>query len=76
MRAIALDVKAVELEPRPVVITMNPASKMLRIGTRNVYGLITAAELEAVHIGRSAPMSTRSIDGLGSRLSNAGDRRR
>jgi hypothetical protein len=68
MTAIPDDVEAAELEPQPVVVTMNPATKMPRMGPSNVYELITAAELEAIRVSRSAPMSTLGIDELGSRL--------
>jgi excisionase family DNA binding protein len=65
-------------DPEPILLTIPEAARKLRIGRTTTYELISAGELEVVHIGRSARVpldavhrfvkrqrsnSTRGLDG-------------
>jgi excisionase family DNA binding protein len=41
-------------DPEPILLTIPEAARKLRIGRTMTYELISAGELEVVHIGRAA----------------------
>ncbi len=48
--------------PRPVLLTIVEAGRMLRIGRTSMYQLVAAGEVEVIHIGRCAPIPADALD--------------
>jgi excisionase family DNA binding protein len=51
-------------EPRPALLTIKQAARVLNLGRSTVYELIADGRLEVVHIGRSARVPTDAISKL------------
>jgi excisionase family DNA binding protein len=48
-------------EPRPALLTVKQAARVLNLGRSTVYQLIADGRLEVVHIGRSTRVTTDAI---------------
>jgi excisionase family DNA binding protein len=48
-------------EPRPALLTVKQAARVLNVGRSTVYQLIADGRLEVVHIGRSTRVPTDAI---------------
>ena len=48
-------------EPRPALLTVRQAARVLNLGRSTVYELIAAGRLEVVHIGRSTRVPADAI---------------
>lgn len=59
------------MDSSPLLISVNEALHKLGIGRTTLYSLIDQGELEQVHIGRRALITTKSIEAYVSRLSQA-----
>ena len=57
--------------PLPALLTIPEAAEMLRISRSTTYQLISAGDIEVVHIGRSARVPVNAIDDYVQRLRNA-----
>jgi excisionase family DNA binding protein len=51
-------------EPRPALLTVKQAARVLNLGRSTVYQLIADGRLEVVHIGRSTRVPTDAIGRL------------
>jgi excisionase family DNA binding protein len=51
-------------EPRPALLTVKQAARVLNLGRSTVYQLIADGRLEVVHIGRSTRVPTDAISRL------------
>jgi excisionase family DNA binding protein len=51
-------------EPRPALLTIKQAARVLNLGRSTVYELIADGRLEVVHIGRSTRVPTDAISKL------------
>jgi excisionase family DNA binding protein len=55
-------------EPGRLLLTVVQAAEMLAIGRTTVYQLISAGDLEVVHIGRAARVPVEAVEDLVTRL--------
>ena len=48
-------------DPEPILLTIPEAARLLSIGRTMAYELISAGELEVVHIGRAARVPVEAV---------------
>jgi excisionase family DNA binding protein len=62
--AVRDEIDAWAAEPRPALLTVKQAARVLNLGRSTVYQLIADGRLEVVHIGRSTRVPADAISGL------------
>ncbi len=62
------DPNRLDPQPAPLLLTVLETARLLGVGRTTIYELISAGELEVVHIGRAARIPTSEAEAFVDRL--------